>query len=393
MRIRLALILSLLTLLACKTVTSSWTVPPSATPTPEPPTLTSTLTPTRTATLQAPTATPTLRKPTPTEVVPTSTLTPTPGTREVRLSTSGQLQVFEALWNIVNKEYLYPDFNGLDWASLHAELHKKIQAGMSTEDFYRGMYELIRSLGDDHSTFFSPKQAESEAEQFKGSYDYTGIGIFHVLIPERNLVSIVAVFPGSPAEQAGLHIHDNVLEVNGKPILDANNLRTGDILGPPGTSLTLTVQTAGGQPRQIELEREKITAELPLPNWTLQSPQGKRIGYILLPTFNDETIGEQFKSVLKAMESEQKLDGLILDNRVNSGGADRVAYNVLSNFTKGTVGAFVGRNKEKPVRIVGERSAGIPEDPAGCSGRRPNGELWGDFFRNSAGRSTRLRHR
>jgi hypothetical protein len=78
--------------------------------------LPATITPIPTAAL-----TPTLSppSPTPSQVSP-STPTPTP----IPLET--QLSIFENLWTIVNDTYVYPDFNGLDWNTIHQEYRQKI---------------------------------------------------------------------------------------------------------------------------------------------------------------------------------------------------------------------------------------------------------------------------
>jgi len=57
------------------------------------------------------------------------------------------------LWGIVKNNYLYPDFNGLDWNSVYDEYHQRIQAGMSGDDFYIALGEMIHRLGDEHSNF------------------------------------------------------------------------------------------------------------------------------------------------------------------------------------------------------------------------------------------------
>jgi carboxyl-terminal processing protease len=51
------------------------------------------------------------------------------------------------------------------------------------------------------------------------------------------------------------------------------------------------------------------------------------------------------------MSAEAPLDGLIIDNRFNSGGASNVMLDVLSNFTDGTVGYFVNRSGEEPLTV------------------------------------------
>lgn len=62
--------------------------------------------------------------------------------------------MFEQVWATVNQDYLYPDFNGLDWDAVHTEVRGKIEAGLSDEAFYDLMEETIVRLGDNHSGAF-----------------------------------------------------------------------------------------------------------------------------------------------------------------------------------------------------------------------------------------------
>lgn len=224
---------------------------------------------------------------------------------------------------------------------------------MTREAFYWAMDEMIYRLGDEHSVFFSPEQARSEDESYAGAFDYVGIGVLTAGVPERQRVTILLVFPGSPAEQAGLQAHDSILSVNGLAILDENGDRRENLRGPEGTSMTLVVQSPGGQPRQVEITRRRINSELPVPYQVFTSPSGQRIGYIFLVTLNDETVPRKFRRALQEMHAGGRLDGLILDNRQNEGGASNVFEDILSYFENGTLGYFVSRGEREPVRVRG----------------------------------------
>jgi carboxyl-terminal processing protease len=84
----------------------------------------------------------------------------------------------------------------------------------------------------------------------------------------------------------------------------------------------------------------------------LNSPLGKRIGYIALVGFTDNTTDEQFADILQSLSNTVPLDGLIIDNRENTGGADTVMVPILELFTSGVMGYYVNRNEERPLRIA-----------------------------------------
>jgi carboxyl-terminal processing protease len=282
--------------------------------------------------------------------IPTFTQTPTVipatlGPTSTTLPASLQENIFEKLWKIVDEEYLYPDFNGLDWNAVHGEYLQKIEGGLNNDEFYADMEEMISRLGDDHSRFLSPAQVAEEDAELSGENDYVGIGILSSPVIERKYITIILVFPNSPAEDAGLQSHDNILAVDGQPIMDENGFRRQLLRGPEGSTVALTVQTPGQNPRQVQLTRQRVTGSVPVPYESLVTPGGKRIGYILLATFADDTVDDQVGQALRALSAEGKLDGIILDNRENSGGTSAVAKGVLGYFTSGVAGHFISRRE------------------------------------------------
>jgi hypothetical protein len=168
--------------IACTLSTQEKLIP--VTSSPSPPTASKTLTsPPATEPESHPSA-----SPTPVPSTPTATLKPPP-TPPPTVSPV-QLNVFEELWQIINEEYLYADFNGVDWNAVHDEYRLRIEAGLSNEDFYAAMDEMVKRLGDEHSMFFNPEQAAEEDAEYAGDYDYVGIGILTVVVPERERIPL-----------------------------------------------------------------------------------------------------------------------------------------------------------------------------------------------------------
>ena len=292
--------------------------------------------------------------PTPTRTgVPTVAVTPAPV----------PLRVYEDLWQTVLENYLYSDFNGVDWNAVRGEYQRKIEAGLTPEDFHAAMGEMIYELGDEHSTYLSPVDVSDEQEEFAGEYDYIGIGVLTSTVPGHNRVTVIVVFPGSPAEEAGLQPHDSILAVEGLPVLEGDTDRRLLLRGEEGTSVTITVQTPGGEPRHVTLTRRRVLASVPVPYTLLESQAGKRIGYILIATFADETIGEGVEQALKGLAAGGRLDGLILDNRQNTGGLDTVTRETLGYFTSGVVGHFTNRDGERPFKVIGRDVNGSLDVP------------------------------
>ncbi|MEJ2758867.1 MAG: PDZ domain-containing protein, partial [Anaerolineales bacterium] len=299
--------------LACQTVTQAF----------DRATATSSLSPTLTQPADASTQTPTEEV----EATPTPTLVP--------LSKSEQLDIFEELWKIVDEEYLYADYNGLDWDQTRTDYQQKIEDGLSTPDFYVALDEMIFALNDDHSIYLNPQQVAAEEAEYAGNLDYVGIGVYISYLPEKQRAVILLVFPDGPAEQAGLKARDSILAVNGVPLDDEEGSAIDLLLGIEGTQVTITVQSPGENPREITLPRGRITSSIPVPHEVLLTPGGQHIGYLVIPTFTDSRIGDKVGEALEDLSADVPLDGIIIDNRLNTGGFDDVMATSLSYFVSG----------------------------------------------------------
>lgn len=285
----------------------------------------------------------------PPSLTPTATVTSTPSPTTIPQAV--QLSVFEHLWSIVNDTYVYPDFNGMDWSAVHQEVRQKITAGLTNREFYAELSSLINDLGDEHSFFLEPRLVLQQEEEYQGSHDYVGIGVIISAVPERDQAVILSVFHGGSAEAAGLAPRDSILSVDGVPILDENGFLQDIVRGPEGTSIDIVVKTPGQEPRTLTLTRQRISGDYPLVYQVITTPQGDRIGYVLLVTFEDGTVDEKLARAIQDMTSTAPLDGLILDNRLNNGGSSLVLNPVLSYFAGGTLGYYADREQQRPLEI------------------------------------------
>ena len=160
---------------------------------------------------------------------------------------------------------------------------------------------MITELGDEHSWFESPVEVAAADAELAGSNDFVGIGIYYVPVFERQRITILSVFPDSPAEHAGLQPHDSILTVDGGPIVQDGKEFSRLVTGPECSAVVLTVQTPGEQPRELTLVRKRIQSPSLIRSSLLPTSDGSRVGYIFLPTFFDETIPDQVRKALDAV--------------------------------------------------------------------------------------------
>ena len=270
---------------------------------------------------------------------PTATLMPVDHRREL----------FESVWQTVKDHYLYVDFHGVDWQALREQYEPKVMAASSAYEYYGLIADMVVQLNDEHSRFLSPWQAREEYELITGQTNYVGIGILSK--PEQYTVLIVYVFPGSPAEQAGLKRRDRITAVDGVPFTDASR-ELDRIRGPEGTTVTVTVRSPGMSPRDVTIRRSAIRGTILPSAHRLDSDPST--GYLLIPDLFVEDMGLRVEDRLDALlqESGPQLQGLVIDLRANGGGLRSVLQHILAQFVTGEVGRFFSQKSEYPFRIA-----------------------------------------
>jgi len=334
--------LLILSLLACNFVTQM-VFPPTATPTA---TATVTASPTPTATPLVPAFIPPECGTTPLATVPpVLSAQATPEFQVTEIPQGEQLSILRELGNIVEKVYVYPDYNGKNWNEIESKYRGEIEAGLDTQSFYNEMSTMITELGDEHSFFLSPMEVRESQAELRGDIQFVGVGIYGEPDFARQRLVVISTYPGSPAELGGIQDHDSILFIDKQPVKEefSHLLR-----GPQCSAVVLTVQSPGEAPRDVMLVRYAIQGDIPIDARLVSTTDGSKIGYIFIPSFFDETLPEQIENALNQFGP---LDGLILDLRMNGGGSSSVTYPILEYFINGRLGQFVSRDSARPLDV------------------------------------------
>jgi carboxyl-terminal processing protease len=349
-----ALTIACLLIGLCATGGLGWWALTRSTPSPVPPTtITSIISDTITPS-PIPSTTSTIIPTAISTALPTVTQTPDDET------TARHLRIFTRLWTLVRDNYLYPDYNGVDWDAVGEAYRTRIEVGLSDENFWLLMKALLRELNDDHSYFLSPDEVAEQELMEAGTLDYVGVGFSASAVPDKGYAVILLVVPNSPAADTGLRSHDRILEIDDRPACCEDGYDSlYRLRGPEGSAVKLRVQTPGDSPYTVTLTRRRIQSSLPLETRQLEGG----IGYILIPNLWDETLPEQMYQALEDMAAKEELSGLIIDMRVNAGGSSTVLRALLSFFADGELGHFVSQSRKVPLRVWGTNVGGSQNVP------------------------------
>jgi carboxyl-terminal processing protease len=182
---------------------------------------------------------------------------------------------------------------------------------------------IMDSLGDQHSSYMDPDQHRQANMPLEGEYE--GIGAW--VDGTGEYLTIVSPMPDSPAEEAGLKPGDQIIAVDGEDMTGIDgSLVIRKVLGPAGTSLTLTIYREGEpEPFDVTLKRARII--LPAAESEMLD---ENVAYVKLNNFSTDATEELVEHLDELLSQEPV--GLILDLRNNPGGDRDTAVEVSSQF-------------------------------------------------------------
>jgi C-terminal processing protease CtpA/Prc len=270
---------------------------------------------------------------------------------------------FNKMFDIVKEQYA---FNGIagkapDWDTLYSQIYPRIQDAEKNKDataFYTAMRDFTFAFKDGH-TGLSDGDIESQVftDATSGGYG------FAIQELSNGKVVVVYVLSGGPADQAGMKVGAEVTQFNGKTISDA--IGAAPDLSEPhsmeiahryqqaryllrakvGDTATVIFQNSGASVTTSTLtaiaERDSFNYTsiykgydqnaLPVESQILDTADGT-IGYVKINSNYDDLnlIIRLFQRALKTF-SDNQVNGLIIDMRVNSGGANLGLAGFLTN--------------------------------------------------------------
>src|ERR1700743_1481807 len=184
---------------------------------------------------------------------------------------------------------------------------------------------MLQNL-DPHSLYLPPQQAQSINERLDGGFN--GIGIEYQLL--RDTLVITQVYPGGPAQLAGINTGDRVININNKKFSGTHLTpsRVNNIFrGESNTEVALSILNPASRSVKIYHVKRGHVDLSSLDAAYLAAPS---TGYIKISKFA-ATTDDDFRGALKKLKAEG-MQRLVLDLRGNGGGYLNAATEMASEF-------------------------------------------------------------
>jgi len=265
-------------------------------------------------------------------------------------------KIFSQAWRIVSQAYVDDSFNHQNWWALR---EKTLKQRLDNRDAtYAAIQKMLESLDDPFTRLLKPSQYRSL--QVNTSGELSGVGLQIALDAETGELEVVAPIAGSPADQAGIQPRDRILEIDGaltsQLTLDEAAVR---MRGPVGTMVTLRIQGKNGEPKLIELVRDRIALN-PVYAVLDSAPEGVPVGYIRLTQFSANAPTEVADAISRL--KEQGAQAYILDLRNNPGGLLQAGIEIARYWlNEGTIVYTV--NRQGTLGSFEDDGPALTEDP------------------------------
>lgn len=202
-------------------------------------------------------------------------------------------------------------------AEIYSILSQYSMFEFEIEDLLNSMYRgLIQGLGDANAQYLDAESNAAFMRRISGVF--VGIGVQVVFDTEHEHVTIVNVFRGAPASEAGLLPGDRFVEVDG---VDVAGMPVQQVVSLVGGDENTSVSLRLYRPHEgIYVEREitRRRVEIPSVHYEMREMDGEMIGHVQITTFDGMTHRQFQEAVARLLDDGAR--GFVVDLRNNSGG-------------------------------------------------------------------------
>lgn len=206
---------------------------------------------------------------------------------------------------------------------------------------------------DAYSTPLTPTQVEDVFSMIDGRF--VGLG---VELKTDQPTIIVRVIPNSPAQESGLTVGDELIQIDGRSTAKLTGTEIGELLqGYEGEKATLVVKSPDGSSRKVVAIRRPIEVPSVEDVHILDSPGS--VGYLKISCFQ-KTTADELKDAIDTL-SQKNAQSIVVDLRQNPGGLLQEAVNVSDVFLdSGTIVQTRGRSGSHVFTARKTRTCSLP---------------------------------
>jgi hypothetical protein len=286
------------------------------------------------------------------------------GAAEVQLTDEDKLYGLSLAWKEVSYNFAFFDqVPDLDWDVEYRSAIPRVLASKSTLEYYRELQRLLALLKEGHTDVVPPR----ELRRANGA------------VPALELEEIErrAVIVNTTTDRRDeIPIGSELLEIDGFSVDDCLRRKIfpymsastehglwrrairghrwtalGLLVGAPGTTISLRIETSTGEIRTTEMQR-LTTRDAPV-DWIKPSRNERPVfefhwlddgvAYAALNTFNTEEVTEAFESALPEF---RKARAIVLDIRDNGGGSSTNGWNIGRHFADASVQTSIWKSPQ-----------------------------------------------
>ena len=223
--------------------------------------------------------------------------------------------------------------------------------------YEHAMVGMLRELDDPYTLYLPPNRLRRLTERTTGNY----IGIGAQIQRRDEYPMIIAPFPGSPAERAGLRTGDRVVEIDSMKTRGwTTDEVTRALRGPPESDVTVVIERPG-HPTRLTFTLKRGGVHRRAVGRTALLASG--VGYVDVNIFNDSTAME----LGKAVDSLQSVGmrSLVMDLRGNPGGVLAQGVGVADMFLDSAqlIVSMRGRSPGANERVLDKAAQSWPKLP------------------------------
>lgn len=272
-------------------------------------------------------------------------------------------------WSLIRETFVDPTFNHQDWDMKLQQTMVEMFPLRSADAAYNKISGMLATLGDPFTRIISPKEYQSFRIGSDGNL--RGVGLFINVDPKTSHLVVMSCVEGSPADRAGIHEGDELMEINGERLDGISSEGAAQKLrGQVGTSVTVKVHRGNKSGdddnlREVNLPREFIKLS-PISSAIIphKTPDGRlsKTGYVKLLAFS-QTAASDMENAVTELEN-QGVQSYILDLRNNPGGLVKAGLDVAQIWLDGneTLVNTIDRDGNMlPINMVNGRA--ITRDP------------------------------